>query len=99
ERLEQVDTRVIDKTGTLTEGKPKVVDVIAVAGSDRDELLRVAASVERASEHPLARAILEAAQQRGLTLSDAGSFTALAGKGVTASVHGRPVALGNILLM
>jgi P-type Cu+ transporter len=99
QRLEQVDTLLIDKTGTLTEGRPKVVEVIAAAGSDRDELLRVAASVERASEHPLARAILQAAQQRGLTLSDAGDFAALAGKGVTASVDGRPVALGNILLM
>src|SRR5207244_737734 len=69
ERMERVDTLVVDKTGTLTEGRPKVVAVVAVQGLDEAEALRLAASVERASEHPLARAIVEAAAERGLTLA------------------------------
>jgi Cu+-exporting ATPase len=99
EQLENIDTLVIDKTGTLTEGKPKVVSVIAAAGADESELLRLAASVERSSEHPLAQAILGAAKQRGLALSDVSDFTAPPGKGASATVDGKAVALGNAMLM
>jgi Cu+-exporting ATPase len=99
EQLESIDTLVIDKTGTLTEGRPKVVAVIPAAGVDENELLRLAASVERGSEHPLARAILSAAQQRGLALSDVIDFTSPSGKGATATVDGKSVALGNAMLM
>jgi Cu+-exporting ATPase len=99
EQLESVDTLVIDKTGTLTEGRPKVVAVIPAAGVDENELLRLAASVERGSEHPLARAILDAAQQRGLALSDVSDFDSPSGKGASATVDGKEVALGNAMLM
>lgn len=99
EQLESIDTLVIDKTGTLTEGRPSVVAVIPAAGVDENELLRLAASVERGSEHPLARAILDAAQQRALALSDAGDFDSPSGKGATATVDGKSVALGNAMLM
>jgi Cu+-exporting ATPase len=99
EQLESVDTLVIDKTGTLTEGKPKVVSVIAAACVDENELLRLAASVERSSEHPLAQAILSAAKQRGLALSDVSEFTAPSGKGASATIDGKAVALGNAMLM
>jgi Cu+-exporting ATPase len=99
QQLEGIDTVVIDKTGTLTEGRPKVVAVIPAAGVDTNELLRLAASVERGSEHPLARAILDAAQERGLALSNAGDFASPPGKGATATVDGKPVALGNAMLM
>jgi P-type Cu+ transporter len=93
ETLEKVDTLVIDKTGTLTEGKPRVYSY-----SD-DEVLRVAASVERASEHPLASAIIAAAHERHLNLSEVQNFEALPGKGVTGSVDGKQVAVGTIALM
>jgi Cu+-exporting ATPase len=99
EQLETIDTLVIDKTGTLTEGRPKVVAVIPADGVDENELLRLAASVERGSEHPLARAILDAAQQRGLALSDVSDFDSPSGKGATATVDGKSVALGNATLM
>ncbi|MEA2818179.1 MAG: P-type Cu+ transporter [Bradyrhizobium sp.] len=99
EQLERIDTLVIDKTGTLTEGRPKVVAVIPAAGVDENELLRLAASVERGSEHPLARAILDAAQHRGLALSDVRDFTSPSGKGATATVEARKIALGNAALM
>jgi Cu+-exporting ATPase len=99
EQLERIDTLVIDKTGTLTEGRPKVVAVIPAAGVDENELLRLAASVERGSEHPLARAILDSAQQRGLALSDVQDFDSPSGKGTTATVDGKSVALGNATLM
>jgi Cu+-exporting ATPase len=99
EQLENIDTLVIDKTGTLTEGKPKVVAVIADAGFDENELLRLAASVERGSEHPLARAILDAAKERNLALSDAGDFASPSGKGAMGMVDGNAVALGNAMLM
>jgi Cu+-exporting ATPase len=99
EQLERIDTLVIDKTGTLTEGKPKVVAVIPAAGVDENELLRLAASVERGSDHPLARAILDAAQLRGLALSDVRDFASPSGKGATARVDGKSVALGNVALM
>ena len=99
EQLERVDTLVIDKTGTLTEGSPKVIAIIPAAGFDEANLLRLAASVEALSEHPLARAILNAARERGLGLSEARDFVAPAGKGAVATVDGRQVALGNATLM
>ena len=99
ERLESIDTLVIDKTGTLTEGKPTVVTIIAAEGVAQDELLRLAASVERGSEHPLAQAILNAAKQRGLGLSEVAGFVSHAGKGAAGTVDGKAVALGNAMLM
>jgi Cu+-exporting ATPase len=92
QQLESIDTLVIDKTGTLTEGKPKVVAVIPVAGADEDELLRLAASVERGSEHPLAQAILDAAQQRGLASSDVNDFASPSGKGATGTAPPRSMS-------
>lgn len=95
----KVDTLVIDKTGTLTEGKPKVVAVVAAEGFDRNELLRLAASVERASEHPLAFAILNAAKDEGLELREVRDFDSPAGKGASGTVDGRKVVLGNAAIM
>jgi Cu+-exporting ATPase len=95
ERMERVDTLVVDKTGTLTEGKPKVVAVVPGQGFDEAEVLRIAASVERASEHPLARAVVESAAARGIAPSDVADFDAPTGKGVTGTVAGRKVVLGN----
>lgn len=97
--MEKVDTLVIDKTGTLTEGKPKVVAVVAAEGFDRNELLRLAASVERASEHPLAFAILNAAKDEGLELREVRDFDSPAGKGASGTVDGRKVVLGNAAIM
>ncbi|MCP3413344.1 heavy metal translocating P-type ATPase [Bradyrhizobium brasilense] len=99
ERMEAIDTLVIDKTGTLTEGKPKVVRVIAAEGFDESDLLRVAASVEQGSEHPLAQAIIAAARERKLAFAAVGNFTSPSGKGATGTVEGRQVALGNAVLM
>jgi Cu+-exporting ATPase len=99
ERFESIDTIVIDKTGTLTEGKPKVVGIVTAAGVAEDALLRLAASVEQASEHPLAQAILNAAKARGLRLGEVGDFASPSGKGATGTVDGKRVALGNAMLM
>jgi Cu+-exporting ATPase len=99
ERLEQVDTLVVDKTGTLTEGRPSVIAVVAAEGFAEDDLLRLAASVERASEHPLARAVVEAAQGRGLVLAEAESFRARTGKGAQGEVDHRAVLVGDADLM
>ncbi len=99
ERLEAIDTLVIDKTGTLTEGKPSVVGIVPAEGVAEDQLLRLAASVERGSEHPLAQAILQAATERGLDLGEARDFTSHAGKGASGTVEGQSVALGNAALM
>jgi Cu+-exporting ATPase len=99
ERFESVDTIVIDKTGTLTEGRPKVVSIVTAQGIDENELLRLVASVERGSGHPLAQAILHAAGDRRLSLADASDFNSPSGRGVTASVDGRTIALGNSMLM
>jgi Cu+-exporting ATPase len=96
ERMERVDTLVVDKTGTLTEGKPKVVAVVPAQGFDEAEVLRLAASVERASEHPLARAVVETAAERGIALADAADFDAPTGKGVTGRLQGRKVVLGSV---
>jgi Cu+-exporting ATPase len=95
ERMEKIDTLVIDKTGTLTEGKPKVVAVVALAGFDETQVLRLAASVERNSEHPLAAAIVAAAQERKIELSPVRDFDAPAGKGVVGTVDKQRLALGN----
>ncbi len=99
ERLEKVDTIVIDKTGTLTEGRPKVTAIRPAEGMDEAELLRLAASLERGSEHPLAAAIVAAATERGLSLSSASDFDSPVGKGVTGTVDGRHVVLGNRRMM
>jgi Cu+-exporting ATPase len=99
EIMEKVDTLVVDKTGTLTEGKPKLVAVQAEAGLDDDEILRMAASLERASEHPLAEAIVNGAEERGIKLAKAGNFQSITGKGVTGEVDGHKVAVGNLKLL
>jgi Cu+-exporting ATPase len=95
ERMEKVDTLVVDKTGTLTEGKPAVVQVVMAAGIERNELLRLVAGVERASEHPLAQAIVTAAADAGLPVSDVADFDAPVGKGVIGTVEGRRVRVGS----
>ncbi len=99
ERMEAVDTLVLDKTGTLTESKPKVTAVIPAHGFTESDMLRLAASVEQGSEHPLAQAILNAAKERRLTLGAVSGFASPAGKGASGTVEGRPVALGNAMLM
>jgi Cu+-exporting ATPase len=99
EILEKVDSIVVDKTGTLTEGKPRLMTSEAVPGHDESELLRLAASVERGSEHPLAGAIVSAAQSKGLKLAEAADFQSHTGRGVTGVVEGKAVALGNRALM
>jgi Cu+-exporting ATPase len=99
ERFERIDTLVIDKTGTLTEGRPKVVRIIVAEGFEENEVLRLSASVERGSEHPLAQAILNAARERGLDLSEVRDFASPSGKGAAGIVDGKAVALGNAVLM
>ena len=99
ERFESIDTIVIDKTGTLTEGKPSVVSIVTADGIGEGELLRLAASVERGSEHPLAIAVLNAAKIRGLGLGEVSDFASPPGKGATGTVDGKAVALGNAMLM
>ena len=95
ERMEKVDTLVVDKTGTLTEGQPKVVAIVAAAGFDEREILRLAASVERSSEHPLAEAIVRSAKERNLDLGRVSEFDSPTGKGATGKVDGKSVLLGN----
>jgi Cu+-exporting ATPase len=99
ERMEKVDTLVVDKTGTLTEGRPRVVAVIAAPGMSEATILPLAASLERLSEHPLAAAIVAAARDRSLALKEAVGFASITGKGVTGTVDGHTVALGNAGLM
>ena len=99
ERFAKVDTLIVDKTGTLTLGKPKLVAVLPQAGHDEAEVLHLAASLERGSEHPLAEAIVSGAQARGIALAKAEDFEAVTGKGVTGVVDGKPVALGNARLL
>lgn len=99
EILEKVDTLVVDKTGTLTEGKPALTHVVSASDLSEDEVLRLAASLEQGSEHPLAEAIVRGAEAKGLTLEKAGAFEAVTGKGVKGSVDGKEVALGNTKLM
>ncbi len=95
ERLEKVDTLVIDKTGTLTEGRPRVIAVVATAEFDERSLLSLAASVERSSEHPLAAAIVASARQQGLSIAEATSFKSATGQGVSGRVDGKDVTIGN----
>ena len=99
ERMEKIDTLVIDKTGTLTQGKPSVTAVRTAADLTEDELLRLAASLERGSEHPLAVAIVDEAEKRGLALAKAADFDTPTGKGVFGTVEGRSVVIGNARLL
>jgi Cu+-exporting ATPase len=99
ERFAKVDTLIVDKTGTLTVGKPKLVAVLPAAGHEEAEVLRLAASLERGSEHPLAEAIVSGAEERGVELANADEFQAITGKGVKGVVDGQAVALGNAALL
>ena len=99
ETMRKVDTLVVDKTGTLTEGKPKLVSVVPVGTFDEATLLKLAASLERGSEHPLAAAIVNGAQERGVQLVNATAFNSVTGKGVKGEIDGRQVALGNRALL
>jgi Cu+-exporting ATPase len=99
ERFENIDTLVVDKTGTLTEGKPRVVAVVPLEGFDESTVLSLGASLERSSEHPLAAAIVASAHERGLALQEIGNFDSVTGKGVTGLVAGRRVAVGNVKLL
>jgi P-type Cu+ transporter len=99
EVLEKVDTLVVDKTGTLTEGKPRLVSVVAGGGQDEKALLHLAARLERGSEHPLGAAIVAGAQARGVTVTSAEDFRSITGKGVVGTVEGQTVALGNRALL
>jgi Cu+-exporting ATPase len=99
ERMEKVGTLVVDKTGTLTEGKPRVTSVVAAEGFSEDEVLRLAASLERSSEHPLAAAIVLAAREKNLATEEPAGFASANGKGVSGTVGGRAVVLGNDRLM
>ncbi|MES0043552.1 heavy metal translocating P-type ATPase [Mesorhizobium sp. M0091] len=99
ERFASVDTLIVDKTGTLTEGKPRLTDVVAAEGLSENELLALAAGLEKGSEHPLAEAIVGGADVRGLTLVEASGFDAVTGKGVSGTVSGRKVSLGNAAMM
>jgi len=96
---EELDTVVLDKTGTITEGKPSLTDLVAAKGVAEEEVLRLAASVEKTSEHPLGEAILEGAKRRGIQPPDPSRFGAIPGMGVEAEVDGRRVLLGNLKLM
>jgi len=95
ERMERVDTLVVDKTGTLTEGRPTLVSIVPAEGFTEEDVLRIAASVETASEHPLGRAIVDAASRRGIALPAVSGFDSPTGKGVVGTVDGRHVVLGN----
>jgi Cu+-exporting ATPase len=99
EVMRKVDTLVVDKTGTLTEGKPKLVSVVPGTGFEEKTLLRLAATLERGSEHPLAAAIVHGSEERGVALVEATGFESVTGKGVHGNVDGRSVALGNLALM
>jgi P-type Cu+ transporter len=99
ETLEKVDTLVIDKTGTLTEGKPKLITLESAEGREDLEMLRLLASLEQASEHPLAGAIVAGAKERGLQLAKTDNFRSVTGKGVTGTVEGRTVAVGSAKLL
>jgi P-type Cu+ transporter len=99
ERMEKVNTLVVDKTGTLTEGKPKVTAIVPAAGLSESEILPLAASLERSSEHPLAAAIVTAARDRNASIQEPTDFASVTGKGVTGKIGGRSVALGNAKLM
>jgi Cu+-exporting ATPase len=99
ETLEKVDTLVIDKTGTLTQGKPSVTEVVPSEGFDRTQVLRIAASLERGSEHPLAAAVMEAARELGIVPDEVTAFASETGKGVTGLIDGKRSAIGNEALL
>jgi len=99
ERLEKVDTLVVDKTGTLTEGRPKLVSVVTFGGTSESDAVRLAAALERSSEHPLAAAIVSAARDRAIEVSSAVDFRSVSGKGIVGQVDGVRVALGNLAMM
>ncbi|MDX6373427.1 MAG: P-type Cu+ transporter [Nocardioidaceae bacterium] len=99
ELMEKVDTLVVDKTGTLTEGKPSVTQIVPASGHDSDELLRLAASVERASEHPLAHAVVAAAERQGVVIPTVTEFDSTAGKGALGNVEGHRILLGSASFM
>jgi len=99
EIMEKVDTLIIDKTGTLTEGKPKLMEVVVASGFEQNETLRLVASLEQSSEHPLASAIVKGAQEKGITLSTVQNFSSTTGKGVQGMVDGHNVALGNAAML
>ncbi len=99
ERFEKVDTLVVDKTGTLTEGKPKVTAIQPIQGMTQDELLQIAASLERGSEHPLASAVVQAAKSKNLQMLEVQNFNSPSGKGVTGTVAGRHAVIGNQVMM
>ncbi|OYV88450.1 MAG: hypothetical protein B7Z68_13280 [Acidobacteria bacterium 21-70-11] len=99
EAFEKIDTLVVDKTGTLTEGKPRLTAVVAADGAKEDDVLRLAAALERGSEHPLAAAVLAGAAARGIAPAATEEFRAIPGQGVTGTVAGRPAALGNEKLL
>jgi Cu+-exporting ATPase len=99
ETLRKVDTLIVDKTGTLTEGKPKLMNVVPASGISEEELLQMAASLELASEHPLAQAIVQGARDRGLNPSSPQNFSSITGKGAKAEVNGSEVAIGNKALL
>ncbi len=99
ERSHQISTVLLDKTGTLTQGEPKVTDIVALPPSSQEEVLRLAASAERGSEHPLGEAIVKAALEKKLEISPASDFNAIPGHGVAASVEGKKIILGNLRLM
>ncbi|MDB5734024.1 MAG: haloacid dehalogenase [Alphaproteobacteria bacterium] len=99
ERLEKVDTLLVDKTGTLTEGRPRLIAIVPADGFDEAVVLALAASLERSSEHPLAAAILAAAKDRNLGLDDVGDFRSVTGKGITGTIGGKRVAVGTVQLL
>ena len=99
EVMKKINTLVVDKTGTLTVGKPKLLDIIPLEGKDEKEVLYFAASIERGSEHPLAAAIVSAAEAKQIGLTKAESFQSVTGKGVTGQVDGHAVTLGNLQLI
>jgi Cu+-exporting ATPase len=99
ERFEKIDTLVVDKTGTLTEGKPRVVGIVSTQAFDETTVLSLAASLERASEHPLAAAIVAAATERGMTIEDVSEFRSFTGKGIAGKIAHRQLAVGNLRLL
>ncbi len=98
EKLEKVDTLVLDKTGTLTEGKPRVVQVTLTGPMDENQFLRLAASLERSSEHPLAAAVVDEAKRRALSLTEPSEFHSFSGKGLSGKVEGKQILIGNAAL-
>ena len=99
EVLEKIDTLVVDKTGTLTEGKPKLVSVVAAEGFDEETILKLGATLERSSEHPLATAIVKGAEEKNVTLDSVVNFNSITGKGVQGTINGKNVAIGNSKLL